>query len=81
VYTETFQQYKSKLEKGKASSAENQETQKESRPRQNGQNKGGKKRGRRNIKDSIQLMGETLVNTGKVVPLSAVFQTLSQVNQ
>jgi len=31
LYTETFQKYKSKLEKGKAPSVENQETQKESR--------------------------------------------------
>ena len=31
LYTETFQHYKTKLEKGKASSAEKQETQKETR--------------------------------------------------
>jgi len=30
------------------------------------------------IKDSIQLMGEMLVNTGRVVSLSAVFQNLNQ---
>lgn len=43
LYTKTFQQYKSKLEKGNASLAENQETQKESKYEQNGSNKGGKK--------------------------------------
>jgi len=43
LYTETFQQYKAKLEKGKAPKTENQETQKETRSDQNGQTKGGKK--------------------------------------
>lgn len=42
MYVETFQQYKAKLGKGKDSLEEFQETQKESRPDQQGQDKGGK---------------------------------------
>lgn len=41
----------------------------------------GKKRGRENIKDFIQLMGKMLVNTRRVVPLSVVFQNLNQTPQ
>ena len=43
--------------------------------------KGGKKRGRRNLEESIQIMGEMLVNTGRVVLLSAVYQQLNKVTQ
>lgn len=39
------------------------------------QSKGGgrKKRGRKNLQESIQVMGEMLVNTGRVVLLSTIF--------
>jgi len=43
--------------------------------------KGGMKRGRRNLQESIQIMGEMLVNTGRVIPLSVVFQKINQVTQ
>lgn len=43
LYTKTFQQYKNKLEKGKASTEEFQETWKESRSDKDGQINGGRK--------------------------------------
>ena len=43
--------------------------------------KGGKKRSRINLQESIQIMGEMLVNTGRVVLLSAVYQQINKVSQ
>lgn len=43
--------------------------------------KGGKNRGQKNLQESIQVMGEMLVNIGRVVPLSAVFQQTTQPSQ
>lgn len=80
LYTETFQQYKSKLEKGKASSVENQETQKESRYEQNGSNKGGENRKKKH-KGLHTTHGRNVSQYGKSSPAFTVFQTLSQVNQ
>lgn len=37
--------------------------------------KGGRKRGRRTMSETIQEVGEMLVNSGRVIPLSEVFQT------
>ena len=37
--------------------------------------KGGKKRGRRTMSETIQEVGEMLVNSGRVIPLSEVFQS------
>ena len=36
--------------------------------------KRGKKRGRRTMSETIQEVGELLVNSGRVIPLSEVFQ-------
>jgi len=36
--------------------------------------KGSRKRGRRSMSETIQVVGETLVNSGRVIPLSEVFQ-------
>jgi len=35
--------------------------------------KRGKKRGRRTMNESIQMVGESMVNSGRVIPLSEVF--------
>jgi len=43
-----------------------------------GNGKGGRKRGRRTINKTIQAVGETLVNSGRVIPLSEVFQQPSK---
>ena len=40
-----------------------------------------KKRGRRTLQESIQLVEEMLINTGKIVPLITVFQPTSKVTQ
>lgn len=43
-----------------------------------GNGKGGKNRGRQTINETIQAVGETLVNSGRVIPLSEVFQQPSK---
>lgn len=40
------------------------------------QGKGGEKRGRKSLNESIQMVGELLVNSRRVVPLSEVFHQL-----
>lgn len=40
--------------------------------------KGGRKKGRRMLSESIQTVGEILVNSGRVIPLSKVFQQTSK---
>lgn len=38
-----------------------------------GSGKNSKKRGRKSMSETIQTVGETLINLGKVIPLSEVF--------
>ena len=38
-----------------------------------GSGKNSKKRGRKTMSETIQTVGETLINSGKVIPLSEVF--------
>ena len=40
--------------------------------------KSGKKRGRKTPQESIQLVGEMLVNSGHIVPISTMFQKLNK---
>lgn len=67
LFKETFQKYKEK-KGGSADPGGNQESQ------GNGNGKSGRKKGRRTLIESIQTVGETLVNSGRVIPLSEVFQ-------
>lgn len=39
-----------------------------------GTGKGGRKRGRRTLNETIKAVGEILVNSGRMIPLSKVFQ-------
>ena len=73
LYRETFQQYQEKQGKGKLGMVEKLGLQQDNTQDIQSKTKGGKKRGRKNIQESIQLMGEMLVNIGRVVPLSAIF--------
>jgi len=43
-------------------------------PGMDGTSKGGRKRGRRTLNETIQAVGEILVNLGRFIPLSEVFQ-------
>ena len=38
-----------------------------------GSGKNSRKRGRKTLSEAIQTVGETLINSGKVIPLSEVF--------
>jgi len=73
LYKETFQKYKEK--KGK--SIDKQETivgeQESSQIGIGGTGKSSRKRGRKTMSETIQTVGETLINSGKVIPLSEVF--------
>ena len=77
-YKEAFQKYKEK----KGSTPEIGIDQTGSQGNQNlGMDsicKGGRKRGRRTINGTIQAVGETLVNSSRVIPLSEVFQQPSK---
>ena len=73
LYRETFQKYKEKQDEGKTEMVEKLGIQPDNNQGKQNKAKGGKKRVRRNIQEAIQIMGEMLVNTGRVVPLSAVF--------
>ena len=68
LYKETFQRYKEKMAGCLESKGvmDNQDS-----PIIDG--KTGRKKGRRTLTESIQAVGETLVNSGRVIPLSEVF--------
>lgn len=74
-YKEAFQRYKEKkrlTEEKENKKSEKQETQSIG---EGSIGKGGKKRGRRTMSEMIQEVGEMLVNSGRVIPLSEVFQS------
>jgi len=75
MYKEAFQRYKEK--KGMAEERRDFEmtTQETQNSGMSSIGKGGKKRGRRIMSETIQEVGEMLVNSGRVIPLSEVFQT------
>jgi len=81
LYRETFQKYKEKQDQGNTGMNEQLGIQPKSNHDQQSKAKGGKKGGRRNLQESIQVMGEMLVNMGRVVPLSAVFHQTIPTNQ
>jgi len=69
LYKETFEHYLS------------EQAKKESQSQPPGKKvppppKPAKKRGRPSLQESIQLVGEMLINTGKIIPLTTVFQQL-----
>ena len=73
-YKEAFQSYKVKkrlTEEKENQQPENQEMQSIGA---GSIGKGGKKRGRRTMGEMIQEVGEMLVNSGRVIPPSEVFQ-------
>jgi len=74
LYKETFQKYKEK----KGNTLENQIGQIGAQANHSlgmdSTGKGGRKRGRRTLNETIQVVGEILVNLGRVIPLSDVFQ-------
>lgn len=74
LYKETFQKYKEK----KGSTLENQKYQTGAQGNHSlgmdSTAKWGRKRGRRTLNETIQAVGEILVNSGRVIPLSDVFQ-------
>lgn len=75
MYKEAFQGYKEKkgiTEDKKIGKMEMQETQNLG---MRSAGKGGRKRGRRTMSETIQEVGEMLVNSGRVIPLLEVFQT------
>ena len=74
-YKESFQRYKVKkrlTEEKENQQPENQETQSIGA---GSIGKGGKKRVRKIMGEMIQEVGEMLVNSGRVIPLSEVFQS------
>jgi len=78
LFKETFHKYKEK----KGESQENRSDQVGNQENQNmevdGNGKGGRKKGRRTLSELIQTVGEMLVNSGRVIPLSEVFQQTSR---
>lgn len=75
MYKEAFQRYKEKkgiIEDREDRKMAKQETQNIG---MSSIGKGGKKRGRRTMSETIQEVGEMLVNSGRVIPLSEVFQS------
>lgn len=70
-YKETFEHYLTAQAKQKAQEKEQPVSKKAIPP-----SKPTKKRGRRTLQESIQLVGEMLINTGKIIPLTTVFQQL-----
>jgi len=78
LYKETFQKYKEK-KGGTSESRTNQTGAQETQSLgMDGTGKGGRKRGRCTISETLQTLGEILVNSGRVIPLSEVFQQPSK---
>ena len=74
LYKETFQKYKEKVGALSASQPEQIGAQGAQSIGMGSTGKGGRKRGRRPMSETIQVVGEMLVNSGRVIPLPEVFQ-------
>lgn len=74
LYKETFQKNKEKKGIVVDNQAEQTKTQGTQSMGMDSTGKGGRKRGRRTLNETIQAVGEILVNSGRVIPLSEVFQ-------
>jgi len=73
-YKEAFQKYKEKTGGLAVNNLEQIRMQGEQNLGMGNSGKGGRKRGRRTMSKTIQEVGEMLVNSGRVIPLSEVFQ-------
>lgn len=69
-----FQKYKEKKEALMTSPMEQTRTQETQGIGMGSSGKGNRKRGRWPMSETIQVVRETLVNSGRVIPLSEVFQ-------
>ena len=76
IYKETFEHYLTSQ-----AHKEVQEIEQAASNNPNPQPKGTKKRGRRTLQESIQLVGKFLINIGKIILLTTVFQQLPKVTQ
>lgn len=74
LYKDMFQRYKEKRGRGTAKQPEHLGSQGDQNMDTGLTGKSGRKRGRRPMSETIQMVGDTLVNLGKVIPLSEVFQ-------
>lgn len=72
-YKEAFQKYKVKTGGMLETGADQIGSQGTQNLGMDDNGKGGRKRGRRTINETIQAVGETLVNSGRVLSLSEVF--------
>lgn len=81
LYKDTFQQYKAKQGQRQVEIAEQLGLHHVKPEEYQNIAKGGKKRGVRNLQETIQIMGEMLANMVRVVPLSMVYQQLKKVSQ
>jgi len=73
IYKEAFQKYK---ERNKGNMENQDATTGEQGKEQSGiggSGKSSRKRGRKTMNETIQTVGEILINSGKVIPLSEVF--------
>jgi len=78
LYKETFQKYKEKKGITEANQIEYTGSQGAQSLGMDSTGKGGRKQGRRTLNETIQAIGEILVNSGRVIPLSEVFQQPSK---
>jgi len=78
---EAFQRYKEKKGIADDSKTGKMETQGTQNLGMSSAGKGGRKRGRRTMRETIQEVGEMLVNSGRVIPLSEVFQSPPQLSR
>lgn len=76
LYKDMFQKYKEKVGEIMANQPEQLGAQGTQSIRMGNAGKGGRKRGRWPMTENIQVVGEMLVNSGRVIPLSEVFQQL-----
>lgn len=78
LYKEMFQKYKEKVGALSAKQPEQIGVQGAQSIKTGSTRKGGRKRGRHPMSETIQVVGEMLVNSGRVIPLSEVFQQPSK---
>ena len=73
LYKEAFQKYKEKKGENMDKQITIGNEQGNGQMGMDGSGKNSRKRGRKTMSETIQAMGETLINSGKVIPLSEVF--------
>lgn len=78
LYKEKFQKYKEKKGTTLANQLDHMGMQGTQSLGMDNSGKGGRKQGRRTMNETIQVVGEILVNSGRVIPLSEVFQQPSK---